>query len=54
MYKLVNNGNGVLINIRKQIGETGVMAIPIEPGNRDYDEYLKWVAEGNTPEPADE
>jgi hypothetical protein len=28
--------------------------IPFNPENRDYQEYLKWVAEGNTPEPADE
>ena len=28
--------------------------IPFDNGNRDYKEYLKWVAEGNTPEPADE
>jgi hypothetical protein len=28
--------------------------IPFAPGNTDYKEYLKWVAEGNTPEPADE
>jgi hypothetical protein len=28
--------------------------IPFAPGNRDYEEYLKWLAEGNTPEPADQ
>ena len=28
--------------------------IPFDESNRDYREYLKWVAEGNQPLPADE
>jgi hypothetical protein len=28
--------------------------IPMDEQNSDYAEYLKWVAEGNQPEPADE
>ena len=28
--------------------------IPFDPANTDYQDYLKWVSEGNTPLPADE
>jgi hypothetical protein len=28
--------------------------IPMVESNADYKKYLEWVAEGNTPEPADE
>ena len=28
--------------------------IPFDPENTDYQEYLKWLAEGNTPTPAEE
>jgi hypothetical protein len=29
-------------------------SIPFDPDNTDYQAYLKWLSEGNTPLPADE
>jgi len=45
MYKLTN---GPVIH---RIADN--TCIPSDPDNIDYQKYLKWVAEGNTPEPAD-
>lgn len=28
--------------------------IPFDPANTDYQEYLKWLEEGNTPLPAEQ
>lgn len=42
MYKLSNNGI-------KRLSDGA--NIPINEGNRDYQEYLKWLNDGNVPEP---
>ena len=52
MYKLINDITTGNINIVKRLSDNAF--IPFDPANTDYQEYLKWVAEGNEPEPADE
>ena len=31
----------------------GDKTIPLDPANKDYQEYLAWVAEGNEADPAE-
>lgn len=45
MYKLTKGPE----IIRKSDGAT----IPADPGNTDYAAYLKWLEDGNTPDPID-
>jgi hypothetical protein len=47
MYKLTNN-----ITTVQRLTDNAF--IPFDPDNTDYQAYLAWIAEGNTPLPADE
>ena len=51
MYKIIKNLNGDVSCVQRLSDNA---CIPFDPANTDYQEYLKWLAEGNTPEPADE
>ena len=53
MYKLnIDQITGAECAVTLQT-ETGFICIPFDPANTDYQEYLEWLAEGNTPEPAE-
>jgi hypothetical protein len=52
MYQLIKLpcGSVNLCCIRK---EDGTLVPTTDPANTDYQAYLTWLAEGNTPEPAE-
>jgi hypothetical protein len=50
MYKLQKSRTGEVVAVG--IVGTG-WSIPFNPDLPQYQEYLKWVAEGNTPLPAE-
>lgn len=52
MYKLNYNLIGTEINSVVRLEDGAV--IPMNPDNTDYQAYLAWCAEGNTPLPAEE
>jgi hypothetical protein len=53
MYKQILTPDDILAE-NVIVRTTDNAYIFFNPTNPDYQEYLKWVAEGNTPEPADE
>jgi hypothetical protein len=46
MYKLTNYNSVIRIEDNA--------FIPFDEMNRDYQEFVRWCEQGNTPEPADE
>ena len=52
MYKLIKNNITGDIKVVCRLKDEAY--IPMDEANSDYQAYLKWVSEGNTPLPADE
>jgi len=53
-YKLMKTDSGKLNTIEQSFDDGSKKYIPKDEANTDYQEYLEWVAESNTPEEADE
>ena len=54
MYKLLKGGIANQEYGVVRYNEDGTLtSFPFDPANTDYQEYLKWLAEGNEPLPAD-
>ena len=57
LYKLSKNIQGEVNAVIKDCGNVGTskrrLHIPFAAGNTDYQEYLEWVAAGNTADAAD-
>ena len=52
MYQLLKDMPFGPTNCIKRIADNAF--IPFDPANSDYQAYLAWLAEGNTPLPAEE
>ena len=51
MYKLIKDLISNEINMVRRLSDGA--CIPFAEANTDYQEYLEWLAEGNTPEEAE-
>ena len=50
MYKLIKDSLTNKVHIVQRLSDGAF--IPFDPDNTDYQEYLRWLEAGNTPEPA--
>ena len=51
MYKQISYKNVIQDSVQR-LSDNAI--IPFAPDNTDYQAYLKWLEEGNTPTPAEE
>lgn len=49
MYHIVTGANNKIVVLSNDDGST--LWIPMDEANSDYQRYLAWLEEGNTPEP---
>ena len=52
IYKLVKDIDGEVFAVKRE-NSPFTTTIPFDENNTDYQEYLAWVADGNTAEAAD-
>ena len=52
-YKLYKDPISSEVNVVNKVYTNKILSIPFDKANIDYQEYLEWVADGNTAEAAD-